>query len=92
MKEAEINSQIAVWLWGRDCSRRRGVRLERVGKLKAICNECAGQTENGIAALGSFFPIDNKAANAVEPSVRSLDNPAAGLASGMLWGVLRPSA
>src|SRR5262249_44485174 len=66
--------------------------LERVRKLNAICYESVGQTEKGIAALSSFFPIDNPAAKAIEPRVRSLHHPSASLAARMLRSVLGPSA
>lgn len=62
--------------------------LKRVRKLNAICDESTCQAEKGIAALSSFFPIDNQSAKSVEPSVSSLHDPTASLTSRMSWSVI----
>ena len=52
-------------------------------------DERAGEVEHGEVGVGAFLPADEDAAEAVEPGVGALDDPAAGAEAGLALDRLR---
>jgi hypothetical protein len=52
-------------------------------------DEAAGEVEHGEVGVGAFLPANEDAAEAVEPGVGALDDPAAGTEAGLALERLR---
>lgn len=52
-------------------------------------DQCAGEVEHGEVGVGAFLPADEDAAEAMQPGVGALDDPAAGAVAGLAFDRLR---